>query len=160
MCVDLLQLSHNYPSSGHMGINRCVEHLQLWYYWPGMTSKVHLWVAECDVCNQRKPSSAYHRSPMENIRVSQPMELWAVDILGPLPITAQGHQYVLVMSDHFTKWVEVVPMADQKAEMVACVFTDNVVSQHGIPVKLLTDQGRNFESEFMKEVFKLLGVRS
>ncbi|CAB3990520.1 Retrovirus-related Pol poly from transposon [Paramuricea clavata] len=158
MRADLLRLSHNDPSSGHMGINRCVERLQPWYYWPGMTSEVHLWVAECDVCNQRKSSSASHRSPMENIRVSQPMELWAMDILGPLPITAQGHQYVLVMSDHFTKWVEAVPMADQKAETVARAFIDNVVSRHGVPVKLLTDQGRNFESELMKEVFKLLGV--
>ncbi|CAB4001799.1 Transposon Ty3-G Gag-Pol poly [Paramuricea clavata] len=147
MRADLLRLSHNDPSSGHMGVNRCVERLQPWYYWPGMTSEVHLWVAECDVCNQRKSSSASHRSPMENIRVSQPMELWALmDILGPLPTTAREHQYVLVMSDHFTKWVEAVPMADQKAETVARAFIDNVVSRHGVPVKLLTDQGRNFES--------------
>ena len=158
MRADLLRLSHNDPSSGHMGINRCVERLQPWYYWPGMTSELHLWVAECDVCNQRKPSSASHRSPMENIRVSQPMELWAMDILGPLPITAREHQYVLVTSDHFTKWIEAVPMADQKAETVARAFIDNVVSRHGVPVKLLTDQGRNFESELMKEVFKLFGV--
>ena len=51
-----------------------------------------------------------------------------------------------------------VPMADQKAETIARAFIDNVVSRHGVPVKLLTDQGRNFESELMKEVFKLLGV--
>ncbi|CAB3986752.1 Retrovirus-related Pol poly from transposon [Paramuricea clavata] len=62
------------------------------------------------------------------------------------------------MSDHFTKWVEAVPMADQKAETVARAFIDNVVSRHVVPVKLLTDQGRKFESELMKEVFKLLGV--
>jgi hypothetical protein len=42
------------------------------------------------------------------------------------------------MSDHFTKWVEAVPMADQKAETVARAFIDNVVSRHGVPVKLLT----------------------
>jgi hypothetical protein len=58
------------------------------------------------------------------------------------------------MSDHFTKWVEAVPMADQKVETVARAFIDNVVSRHGVPVKLLTDQDRNFESELMKEVFK------
>ncbi|CAB4043986.1 Retrovirus-related Pol poly from transposon, partial [Paramuricea clavata] len=62
------------------------------------------------------------------------------------------------MSDYFTKWVEAGPMADQKAETVARAFIDCVVSRHGVPVKLLTDQGRNFESQLMKEVFKLLGV--
>ncbi|CAB3986753.1 Hypothetical predicted protein [Paramuricea clavata] len=74
MRADLLRLSHNDPSSGHMGINRCVERLQPWYYWPRMTSEVHLWVAECGGCHQRKSSSASHRPPMENIQVSQPME--------------------------------------------------------------------------------------
>ncbi|CAB4043987.1 Hypothetical predicted protein, partial [Paramuricea clavata] len=80
MRADLLRLSHNDPSSEQMGINRCVERLQPWYYWLGITSDVHLWVAECNVCNQRQPSSASNHSPMENIRVSQPMELWAMEI--------------------------------------------------------------------------------
>ena len=30
------------------------------------------------------------------------MELWAMDIVGLLHVTAQGNQYVLVMSDHYT----------------------------------------------------------
>ena len=41
-----------------------------------------------------------------------------MDDLGPLPMTARGNQYILVMSDHFTKWVEAVPMANQRAETV------------------------------------------
>ena len=158
MRADLLRLSHNDPSSGHMGINRCLERLHPWYYWPGMASEVHLWVAECAVCNQQRSSSASSRAPMDSITVSQPMELWAMDIVGPLPVTAQGHQYILVMSDHFTKWIEAVPLANQKAETVARAFVENVVARHGVPVKLLTDQGSNFELELMKEVFRILGV--
>ena len=104
MRADLLRLSYNDPSSGHMGINRCLERLHPWYYWPGMASEVYLWVAECVVGNQRKASSASARAPMESIKVSQPKELWAMDILGSLTVTAQGYQYVLVMSDHFTKY--------------------------------------------------------
>ena len=158
MRADLLRLSHNDPSSGHMGINRCLERLHPWYYWPGMASKVHLWVAECAVCNQQRSSPASSRAPMDSITVSQPMELWTMGIVGPLPGTAQGHQYILVMSDHFTKWVEAVPLANQKAETVAGAFVENVVARHGVPVKLLMDQGSNFESELMKEVFRILGI--
>ena len=62
------------------------------------------------------------------------------------------------MSDHFTKWVEAVPLANQKAETVARAFVENVVARNGVLVKLLTDQGSNFESELMKDVFRILGV--
>jgi hypothetical protein len=96
---------------------------------------------------------------MQSIEVGQPMELWAMDVLGPLPMTARGNQYILVMSDHFTKWVEAVPMLNQRAETVAKAFVNEVVTRHGVPSKLLTDQGRNFEADLMKQVFSLLGVR-
>ena len=52
-----------------------------------------------------------------------------MDIIGPLPVTAQRHQYVFVMSDHFTKWVEAIPLANQKAETVARAFVENAVAR-------------------------------
>ena len=96
---------------------------------------------------------------MQSIEVGQPMELWAIDVLGPLPMTARGNQYILVMPDHFTKWVEAVPMPNQRAETIAKAFVDEVVTRHGVPTKLLTDQGRNFEADLMKQVLSLLGVQ-
>ena len=82
-----------------------------------------------------------------------------MDILGPLPMTARENQYILVMSDHFTKWVEAVSMTNQRAKTVAKAFVDEVVTRHGVPSKLLTDQGRNFEADLMRQVFNLLDVK-
>ena len=142
-----------------MGVTRCVERLQRQYYWPGMSSEVQLWIAECELCTRRKPPVPTQRAPMQSIPVAKPMELWAMDIMGPLPVTARGNQYVLVMSDHFTKWVEAVPMANQCADTVGRAFVDHVITRHGIPDRILTDQGRNFESDLMKKVVQLLGVK-
>jgi transposase-like protein len=50
-------------------------------------------------------------------------------------------------------------MPNQRAETVAKAFVNEVVTRHGVPSKLLTDQGRNFEADLMKQVFGLLGVR-
>ena len=74
-------------------------------------------------------------------------------------MTARENQYIFVMSDHFTKWVEAVPMTNQRAKTVAKAFVDEVVTRHGVPSKLLTDQGRNFEADLMRQVFNLLDVK-
>ena len=124
-----------------------------------MAAEVQLWIAECEKCNRRKTPVPSQKEPMQSIEVGQPMELWAMDVLGPLPMTARGNQYILVMSDHFTKWVEAVPMLNQRAETVAKAFVNEVVTRHGVPSKLLNDQGRNFEADLMKQVLSLLGVR-
>ena len=36
---------------------------------------------------------------------------------------------------------------------------DEVISRHGVPTKLITDHGRNFEADLMKKVFEFLGVK-
>ncbi|CAB4040108.1 Retrovirus-related Pol poly from transposon, partial [Paramuricea clavata] len=49
--------------------------------------------------------------------------------------------------------------ATMDSRTVAKAFVNEVVTRHGVPSKLLTDQGRNFEADLMKQVFSLLGVR-
>lgn len=61
--------------------------------------------------------------------------------------------------DHLSRYAEAVPLVDQKAETVARAFVEKVVLRHGVPKQLLTDQGTNFVSRVMKEVYDLLGIK-
>ena len=155
---EVLHLAHDDPSAGHLGFSRTFDHLQQRLYWPGMREDVQQWLLRCDKCGQRKTPTPVVRAPTQSIEVGHPMEFWSMDIVGPLPVTAQGNQYILVMSDHDTKWVEAAPIPNQRAETVAQEFVKEVISRHGVPEKILTDQGRNFESDLMKKVFEVMGI--
>ena len=99
------------------------------------------------------------RAPMQSGLVGTPMQRVAMDILGPLPVTAREKKYVLVVSDYFTKWVEAYPMPNMEAKTVAELFVNQFIARFGVPDILHTDQGRNFESLLMKETCQLLGVQ-
>ena len=58
----------------------------------------------------------------------------------------------------FTRWPEAVPLKDQKAETVARALVEEVVSRHGVPAILLSDQGPNFESALIKKLCDRLGI--
>lgn len=58
---------------------------------------------------------------------------------------------------HFTKWVEIFPIENMEASTVANCFIE-LICRHGVPESLLSDQGRNFESNLFKEVLELLDV--
>ena len=75
--------------------------------------------------------------------------------MGPFPGVSK--KYVLLFVDHFTKWVEIYVTKDMKAKTVADCFV-SFVCKHGAPEKLLTDQGRDYESRFFQEVLELLDV--
>jgi hypothetical protein len=73
---------------------------------------------------------------------------WSLDFAGPLPITPRHNKYVLVMIEHFSKWIELVALPDKFSEGAAYSFLDCVLSRFGAPAEVLTDQGREFLGEF------------
>ena len=58
----------------------------------------------------------------------------------------------MVFTDYLTKWVEAFPMPNMKAETVAKIFINEIISRHSAPKELLSDQGTNFMSKLIQEV--------
>lgn len=81
-----------------------------------------------------------------------------MDVCGPFVTSYQGNKYLLTFQDAFTKYVEAFPMPDQKSETIAKIFVTEIISRHGTPKQLLTDQGTNFISKLMKDICKLLQI--
>ena len=86
------------------------------------------------------------------------MERVAIDIMGPLPKSNKGNSYILVIGDYFSKWVDAIPIRNQKANTVAQKLVDQIVSIFGVPMQIHSDQGRMFESDVFQEMCKILGI--
>ena len=86
------------------------------------------------------------------------MKCIAIDIVGPLPATEAGNKYILIIADYFIKWVEVFPLPNQEAKMVADKLV-KVICRFGIPLMIHSDQGRNFESALFAKLCQLLDIQ-
>ena len=78
-----------------------------------------------------------------------------MDILGPFPISSLGNKYLLVVTDYFTKWVEAFPLSNMRIKTIAEVFVREIVCRYGVPLKVHTDQSRNYDSKLIKELSQL-----
>ncbi|XP_062589436.1 uncharacterized protein LOC134251086 [Saccostrea cucullata] len=144
---EIMHLYHDIPSSDHQGIQRTKERLKQQFYWWRMTKDIKLYVTTCDVCARNKRGSLPNRSELKSYQAGSPMERVHLDFLGPLPRTDSGNEYILMMVDNFTKWVECIPLPSQTAEVTARSAINDFFSRFGYPYEIFTDQGRNFESE-------------
>ncbi|KAL7877221.1 hypothetical protein SRHO_G00038640 [Serrasalmus rhombeus] len=73
-------------------------------------------------------------------------------------MSSDGNQYICVLIDYFTKWVEAYPIASKTAEVVtACIV--KFIYRFGAPKRILTDQGREFVNQITREVCELFGVK-
>ncbi|XP_052767942.1 protein NYNRIN-like [Mya arenaria] len=79
--------------------------------------------------------------------------------MGPFPVTSRGNRHILVLTDLFTKYIEVVPVPSQTAEQCAKIVVDHVVNRWGTPLAIHSDQGTAFESRLFKELCELLAVK-
>lgn len=111
------------------------------------------------VCQQAKVQR-HTRSPLAEFLVpSTRFTHINVDIVGPLPLF-QGFRYLLTTIDRYTRWVEAISLTDQTADSVAKALIATWFARFGIPTKITTDQGRQFESELFRSLGRYLGFRS
>ena len=156
---DILYQMHNIIISGHLGRKKTKEKLLQRYYWYGARDDVNRWVRTCDVCAVNKKPTSRPRAPLEKMPVGTLMDRLATDILGPLPKTPRGNQYILVVTYHFSKWVEILAVPNETAATCADKILNEVISRFGCPFSLHSDQGRNYESNLFSELCKMLEIR-
>jgi hypothetical protein len=80
-----------------------------------------------------------------------------LDMIGPLPTAPGGFNRVLMAIDKFTKWIEVKPVTCPKADKVLD-FLDELVHRYGLPHRIITDLGSNFNNHQFWEYCENSGI--
>ena len=79
--------------------------------------------------------------------------------MGPLP-ESQGNKYILLIGNQFSNWYEAVASPNQEAKTVSRLFVEDWIVRFGCPVKLHSDQGLKFMSEFFRSLCSEPGQRT
>ena len=153
----VMQLAHEPPTSGHMGHRRTTLRVKQSFVWPGMYKDIKEYCRTCILCQRRSKPTPSPRAPMQTELATYPFERVAVDIT-EMATSVKGNRYALVIMDYFSKYVRVYPMPDQKTETILDGVLDWVYD-FGVPEKLHSDQGSQFEAGLFKIMCDRLGIR-
>ena len=146
-----------HTDTGHPGRDRTLSLLRDRFFWPGMSKDVENWIGGCERCLRRK-SSTNARAPLVSIKTTQPLELVCMDFL-KLDRCKGGFENVLVITDHFTRYAKAIPTKNMTAKTTAEVFYNNFITHYGLPQRIHSDQGANFESNLRRELCQLLNIK-
>lgn len=151
----LQQLHHGH---GHQGVARTTELVRQRCYWPGMYQHVKQWCYRCPRCTMAKPMQSAAHAPMGHLLASRPNHILAIDFT-LLDRSRDGREHVLIMTDVFSKFTQVVSTRDQRAHTVAGVLVREWFYKFGVPARIHSDQGRNFESALIRQLCELYGIQ-
>ncbi|XP_074342869.1 uncharacterized protein LOC141680581 [Apium graveolens] len=78
--------------------------------------------------------------------------MWGIDLIGELPKARGGVKYAVVAVDYFTKWAEAEPLATITAKKLREFVHRAIVCRYGIPYKMISDNGKQFDTMVPVEV--------
>ena len=155
----IVEVAHS-GLAGHLGINKTYSRLLAEFFWPGMKKDVTNYVNSCHTYQVvGKSNEVIPRYPLQPIKVpSEPFQKILIDIVGPLPKTKKGNQYILTTLCPTTRYPDAFPLKNISAKKVANTLT-HMFTTFGIPQEIQSDRGSNFTSELFTQVLQHLGIK-
>ncbi len=146
-------------TGGHLGLTKTHSKLVDRYFWPNMYTDTADYIQRCDICERRRQQpSAYHVGT-GTVEAAYPWETIAMDILGPITTTKRHFRYILVITDVFTRQVEVRPLVAIGSHEIADVLVDEIFCRYGTPARILTDQASNFTGALIEDLCSAMKIR-
>lgn len=155
----VIQRAHDTPMSAHRGVEKTVDLLRRYFFWPGLARQARNYVLNCDSCKQAKSPNQILRPVMgQQFSVERPWQMIYTDLLGPYPRSSAGNTHLLVVLDKFTKFVLIQPLRKANSTAIIKFLQSSVFNIFGVPETLLSDNGVQYISQKFKIFLEKYGV--
>ena len=158
----IVKSRHDPPVYGHPGISKTTQLVERDYWWPRMKLDIADYVKGCAECQRHKVNNRPTRAPLNPIypkAEAMPFETVAIDFITKLPVS-QGYNSILTVTDHdCTKAAIFIPCNEEiNAEQTAALYLRQVVTNFGLPNKIISNRDPRFVSKFTRELCRLMGI--
>ena len=157
---EILNLPHETPMSGHLGVNKTYHKILNHFFWPGLKSDVSQHCKSCHTCRMvGKPNQTILKACLQPIPAfDEPFSRIIIDCVGPLPKTKSGCQYLLTIMCASTRFPEAIPLRNIKTKTIVKALV-KFFTFVGLPRSVKSDQGSNFMSGIFQQVMHELGIK-
>ena len=142
---------------GHLGAERVLQLARERFYWPYMQRDITHFVTRVAAVSNNGDQISQHGPPLQPVLTNTPFELISIDYLH-LEKSSGGHEYILVIVDHFTRFAQAYPTRNKSARTAADKLYNDFMLRFGFPARILHDQGREFENKLFHQLQQLCGM--
>ena len=164
MITEVIREIHDQPSSSHPGINRTIELLKRFYYFPQMRAMVERYIRNCYTCQRIKAPKDKKNGLLHPLPI--PDQRWkdlSMDLIIGLP-KSKGYNAIFTICCRLSKHRLYIPCCDEEegtsAASLAELVLKEVYRHRGLPTSIVSDRGSQFISALWTNLCKRLGVRA
>jgi transposase InsO family protein len=144
--------------TGHPGISRMQQQYRNFYYWPRGSSEVKQFCEECHPCRTSGSAKSTESVPVGSIPPpDKPWTELSLDITGPFANAPHSQRFIVVLQDYFSKF-PVVLLTNSITSQTIIKWMKRIFSLFGSPLKIRSDNGRQFVSEEFQDFLKIRNI--
>ena len=156
---EILAKGHGTIFTGHEGEAKTKSRIMQHYWWRTIDEDIKEFIKYCDKCQKNRKFNHPTPSMLTPLpQCTEPNQRIHADLFGTLKAPAKSTKYILCITDAFTKYVELVVVPDKEAETVSEAIFIHWILRYGIPMEIITDQGKEFCNKLSDELYQLLNV--
>ena len=142
---------------GHMAMIKTMRKLQDAFVWRGMKRDILDYIAKCPTCIAHSKHKVH--APMGEMPIATaPMQMVAMDLVGPLPMSPSGNQYLLNLVDYCTGWGESYAIPTKASSEIWKKLTRDFFPRHSYPDIMVSDLGLEFNANALKDYLAQVGI--
>ncbi len=153
----IFKACHHHAMAANQGVVKTAALIKRCFYWPKVQKDVEACCKRCTTCGCCKSAMRGH-GKLQQPRHGVFNERVSVDFIEPLHRNDRGNKYIVVMQDHFAKWIEGAAVATKEAMPVADVIVHEWVYKHGPPLNLHSNRGTEFTAAMHRCLCNLLRI--
>ena len=155
----ILKTAHDHELAGHSGLAKTIEKVTSLWWWPGLSDEVLRYCRACHHCASNNPGTDQRPAKLLALEeVTRTFQRVHVDLL-QMPTSSEGHKYLVVLVDAFSRAVELVPIKSKEADIVSEAIVTGWVCRYGCPESFCSDQGKEFVNDIHSNLCKQLGIK-
>ena len=136
--------------NGHMMARQV---MRAGYYWLTMESDCINYARKCHKCQIYADKIHSPPNALHVLAPPWPFSMWGMDVIGPItPKASNGHRFIFVMIDYFTKWVEAASYASVTRAVVCKFIKKEIICRYGLPERIISDNARNLNNSMMEGI--------
>jgi hypothetical protein len=157
----ILNEAHIVVYMAHPGVTKIRENLKPLFFWKRMKANIVNYVARCIECQQVKAEHRHLTRLLQPHAISKSKwEVISMDFIVGFPLTTRRNDSIFVVVDTLTKSAHFIPMRTMyQVSDIARVFISEIVRLHGLPKRIISNQGSVFIGRFWTSFQEVLGTQ-
>ena len=95
--------------------------------------------------------------PLNQILEIELFDVWGIDFIGLFPNSFEN-QYILVVVDYVSKWIEAIPSKTNDNKVVIKFLKENIFSRFGTPRAIISDNGTHFYNRYFESLMRKYAI--